>query len=694
MSDSKISIRSSKSKWSVVFFTIASVVILSLCLPGTNDQSFEYEVDKPWHYPMLTAPFDIPIENDSATAKAIKDSINSTFIKIYRNEAQLAERQIDSLGKVLAETPTVKQSSKQSIKNAVENLYNDGIVDNATYNAIETGRASKVRFLEEGNVAKIIEAQNMKSVRAAYASLDTILNTPDDKAAMQAIQLDRFLVVNIVLDSAENKRLLEDAYANALAPRGMVQTGERIINQGDIVTPQKNAILQSYERILNEKKANAKSVDYNFIGKIVLMSILMLMFYFFMMLMRPNYFANTRMMLFLISTMTLFAVLVFILIGIKPGFIYVVPFALLPIIVTTFTDSRLGFFSHLIVILICSLVVDRQAEFIILQFFAGFIAISAVQELNHRSQLVKSAAMIFLAYSVCYVALYIIRQGSIDHIGWHTFLYFAVNCVVLSFAYFGIFLVEKIFGFTSSVTLVELADINSPTLRELSQACPGTFQHSLQLANLAQECAHRIGADVQLVRAGSLYHDIGKIENPAFFTENQSGVNPHDNLTPEQSASILINHVKDGLRLAEKANLPKVVKDMIAQHHGKGVTRYFLSMARKNAVDNEQFDTTPFTYPGPNPQTREAAIIMMADACEAAAKSLESPDEQKLTSMVNKIIDNQIAEGLLNESPISFKDIMIVKSTLIERLKTFYHLRVSYPDEVKPKPDDNNPAQE
>ena len=266
-------------------------------------------------------------------------------------------------------------------------------------------------------------------------------------------------------------------------------------------------------------------------------------------------------------------------------------------------------------------------------------------------------------------------------------MYFAVNCVVLSFAYVGIFLVEKTFGFTSTVTLVELSDINTPLLRKLSESCPGTFQHALQVANIAGEAAVKVQASPQLARAGALYHDIGKIENPAFFTENQSGVNPHDALAPEQSARIVIQHVTDGVKMAEKARLPQVIKDMILQHHGRGLAKYFYTQASKAHPDRE-IDASLYAYPGPNPQSREAAIVMMADSCEAAVKSLKEHDEQSIRTMVDRVIDGQIADGLLREAPISFRDVETVKRIFVERLKSFYYTRISYPDDIKPKPQD------
>jgi putative nucleotidyltransferase with HDIG domain len=336
-------------------------------------------------------------------------------------------------------------------------------------------------------------------------------------------------------------------------------------------------------------------------------------------------------------------------------------------------------------VLICSLVASsHQAEFIIMQFLAGIIAIASVKELTKRTQLVQCAVVIFMAYSITYIAMTLINEGNFNKIDQYYFGYFLINCVILFSAFFIIPIIERVFGFTSSMTLLELTDINSPLLRKLSTNCPGTFQHSLQVANLAGEAALTIGANMQLARTGALYHDIGKTENPAFFTENQIGENPHDHLVrPEDSAKIVIEHVANGLKLADEAGLPKVIKDLIAQHHGKGVTRYFYYKAREANPDRE-VDPAPFTYPGPNPQTKEAAILMMADACEAATKSLTDHSEESIAAMVGKIIDGQIADGLLRETPISFRDVETIKKLFVERLRTSYHVRVSYPSDVKP----------
>ena len=322
---------------------------------------------------------------------------------------------------------------------------------------------------------------------------------------------------------------------------------------------------------------------------------------------------------------------------------------------------------------------------------AGTAVIFSLKELSRRSELLRSAAIAFLAYVVSYVGFELMTTGSLSSLSWRLIGYFGINTVLISFAYILIFIVEKLFGMVSVVTLVELSDINNKILRELSQECPGTFQHSMAVSNLATEAAHRIGANVQLVRAGALYHDIGKIDNPAFFTENQHGVNPHDTLNPMQSAGIIIRHVADGLKKAEKAKLPSVIRDFISQHHGRGKAKYFFTMYCRQNPDGEA-DAEAFTYPGPNPQTREASLLMMADTVEAASRSMPDHSQDAIRALVNRLIDTQVAEGLHNDSPLSFRDIRDIKECFISRLRSMYHARVSYPAEIKKpaQPDNEN----
>ena len=311
-------------------------------------------------------------------------------------------------------------------------------------------------------------------------------------------------------------------------------------------------------------------------------------------------------------------------------------------------------------------------------------AVVSIRELSKRSQLIRTSVVVFLAYAAIYATMELMTLGTFNSLVPKMLGALGINAVLISFAYFVIFLMEKLFGFTSRVSLVELADINHPLLRELSEECPGTFNHSMAVSNLASAAASRIGANVQLTRTGALYHDIGKMNNPAFFTENQHGVNPHNALTPLQSARIVIGHVTDGLKRADAAKLPRSIRDFISQHHGRGKARYFYT-TYCNQHPNEEVDPAPFTYPGPNPQSREASIVMMADAVEAASRSLPDHSPEAITALVNKIVDQQIAEGLHNESPLSFRDVNVIKNVFSSRLRTMYHSRISYPEAIRPQ---------
>ena len=667
----------------VLLMLIGAIIVISMALPRQGDIQLNYSEGKPWLNPMLTAPFDIPIEHGQAAAQRITDSVKTHFVKIYRKDATQSNQHVRQLVQALNARHDLPLRVRQNMINTLTRLYENGIVDNNTADEIEAGKAEHIRILGSDNVAQVVPTDEMHSVKQAYEILDSILTGGVPLSGPPSISLNDYLAPNLILDTQETDKLLNDALNTALAPTGIVQTGEAIIFTGNIVTPQKYAIIQTYERMMKEKNSRVKGRDYGLIGQIAIVTILMIAFYVFMRLMRKRVFVNLRRMTFLITFVALFTAAVLLISSLRINYIYIIPFALVPIIITTFFDARTSFFIHMVVVLICSLVAREQAEFIIMQFLAGDIAIVSIQELTRRSQLVRCAALIFFVYCLSFVALTLVREGTFDSVGWHYFLYFAINCAVLSFAYVLIFIVEKIFGFTSTVTLVELSDINNPVLRALSENCPGTFQHVLQVANIASEAAVKVGANTQLVRAGALYHDIGKIDNPAFFTENQGGVNPHDSLAPEQSARIVIQHVTDGLRRAEKARLPQVIRDIIAQHHGKGITRFFYAQACK-AHPDEVIDKSPYSYPGPNPQTREAAILMMADACEAAVRSIPDPTEKAITAMVEKVIDGQVADGLLREAPISFRDVEQVKQVFVERLKSIYHTRISYPDDIQP----------
>jgi hypothetical protein len=394
---------------------------------------------------------------------------------------------------------------------------------------------------------------------------------------------------------------------------------------------------------------------------------------------RPSYFKDARIMSFFMALMAIFSALAIIMFENISYGIFLVPFAAVPIAVYIFFDARTAVMALFTSVLISALVATFQFQFVVIELVAGMVATFTVQRLSSRPQLLLAATNAFVTYCVVYVISVLLDSGSLDGIVLRTFLMFAINSVLLSFTYFLIVMIERIYGFTSALTLVELSDINNNVLRRLAEEAPGTFQHSMQVSTLAAEAARAIGANVQLVRTGALYHDIGKINSPIFFTENQHGANPHAGLSPEISAKKIISHVNDGLQIAAKEKLPLVIRNFISEHHGKGVARYFYNTAC-NALGKDNVRRSDFQYPGPNPQSVETTLMMMADAVEAASRSLPNHTEQSINNLVDQIIDTQMAEGLYADSPISFKDIKIVKDTFKKRLATIYHSRVTYPE--------------
>ncbi len=675
-----------KSFWAKCLLFVCSVFLIIYFQPEADENHYVYEVSRPWNYPLLTAPYDIPIHLDSVSARMVKDSIDRTFDPVYTRDTGMELRVENDYARRLSNhsSNSAERKSLNLLISQLKKLYNQGIVDQATYAEIEAGRLPRVRFIVN-NSAISASTSGYLSVRQAYAALDSALRQHNLQGSLTPAELAAALQPNITYDSIESQRILQQLYQKAMAPIGVIQQGERIIDQGDIVTPQLESILNTFEQ-LQQERSHAAVTDhfYPVLGQVLYVVILLSALYVFLAFFRPDYFANVRMMTFLMVTLTAFAFVSFIMNATVTSGLYVMPLTILPIMVLIFADSRTAMFIFLIMVLIVATAAAAPLEFVMVQFVAGVAAITSIRELSKRSHLVRTAVFIFLAYAISYVAFELLHLGTLDKLSTHMFVAFGFNALLISFAYFLIFIFEKVFGFTSRVTLVELSDINNSILRELSEECPGTFQHSMAVSNLASAAAVRIGANIQLVRAGALYHDIGKINNPAFFTENQHGVNPHDVLDPVQSARIVINHVSDGLKLADKHKLPQVIRDFISEHHGRGLAKYFYTTYCQSHPD-EEVDPTPFTYPGPNPRSRETSLLMMADAVEAASRSLKDHSAQAISDLVNRIIDQQIADGLHNDSPLSFRDIKMVKEIFTQRLRTIYHSRVSYPEAVKPK---------
>ncbi len=660
----------------IILFVLSAAVI-AYFYPNKNNREYKYTVGKPWSYSLLTAPFDIPIFLDSATVNAKKDSIDKAFVPIFRIDRTVEKRvseKISSYYKVVFYTGDLRK-----LESLMSDIYSRGIVDNDVYEAVRLNRLPNIRVLHD-NVLQTVPTAGMVSVKVAYSYIDSAMHS---SPVVSNVDLAKLIVPNVVKDTLTSNKYLEDLYRNTMAPAGVVQQGERIVDRGEIITPQTAMLLTTYESMMKSRsKLVAHDAQYPVIGYGVIIVMLLLLLYMFFHLFRTRIFNDNRKLFFVVLLVTVFSIASFYLLSHFRSALYFLPIAIVPIMLVTFFDSRTAFFVSVVQVLICSLASGMQIEFVVMHTIASVIAIDTLQDLSKRSQLIRTAILIFFGYALTYTAMYVISEGNVNGITYKPYVYLAINSVFLSFAYILIFVCEKLFGFVSKVTLVELSDVNNKLLRELSEKCPGTFQHSMQLSNLVSEAAHEIGANTQLARAGALYHDIGKMENPAFFTENQHDINPHELISPEQSAKIVIRHVTDGLKIADKAKLPDVIKDFIAEHHGKSTAKYFYTTACNNN-GGEPVDPAPFTYPGPNPRSKETAILMMADATEAASRSLKEHTDESISALVNKIIDGQIAQGLMKDAPLSFRDVETIKKVFISRLRTIYHTRVSYPELIK-----------
>lgn len=656
-----------------ILICMAAAVIITYLYPHPESNHYNYEEGRPWNYAKLIAPFDIPIHADSATILAARDSLASRFVPVYEISQQVIDTVVSEL------PPAVGTDYRSRLASRLRRIYAAGVVDMQTRDKIAGNQLPKVRILE-GNVLSEMSTSRFTSPREIYMLLDSVFTDPGLHNYLGSANLPEILRPNIIYNEAESRRHYDYDYLTLTADRGVIQQGQTVIDKGAIVSPQDFTNLRTYEAMLEASiTKNGKSDWLMLLGQFVYVVMLLTVLWFYLYFCCPQIFGDKRSFLFIYVLVTVFFLVALALNTFLPSGIYIAPLTIAPLLVLVFFDARTAMMVSVILSLVCAAITSFPLEFIYLQFCATGASVYSLRKLTQRSQLMRTSGIVGAVYILCYVSLELLMNGTFEGFSWTMIVYLLVNAALTSMAYVLMSAVERVFGFISEVTLVELADPSSPLLRKLNDECPGTFQHSLSVSNLAVDAAKRIGANEQLVRAGAMYHDIGKLSNPAFFTENQHGVNPHDALPPEQSARIVINHVKDGLRRADKAGLPEVIRNFINEHHGLGKAKYFYYTYCRLHPD-ENVDPAPFSYPGPNPRSRETALLMMADAVEAASRSLQDHTPQAISDLVNKIIDGQIADGMFDRSPLSFRDIPVIKEAFIKRLKTIYHSRIVYPE--------------
>lgn len=663
---------------------LVSVVTLIYFLPRESKFGYVYELNKPWHYPQLIASYDFVIYKTDDEVKRERDSVVRQFVPYYRVDSLVAEKQIAALRKDFY-AGKFRGIPVYYLPRLVENLrqiYARGILDVSDYEGFLKGDSHVLRLIR-GQEATTGEVENFFTIRTAY---DYLLNRDKDALSQEALRecnLNDYLAVNVKNDTAKNRLELQSELSQVSDNIGMVQSGQLVIDRGQIVNAEHMRILNSLKKESEQRMDPSRGYWFIFAGQVIFVILLISLLFTYLKLFRRDYFSSPHSVLLLFSFVTVFPVITYLMMAHHFYSVYLVPYALIPIFVRIFMDSRTSFMAVVTSSLLSALSLHSPFEFVLWQIVTGATVIYSLRELTERSQLLRTVLAVVVVGLVISIG-YDLSQGlNGDAFDRSRIVYMIIGGILLLFAYPLMYFVEKLFGFTSSVTLVELTNTNNPILRKMSKVAQGTFNHSMQVSNLAAEVADKIGAKAQLARTGALYHDIGKVLNPAFFTENQSGVNPHDTISEERSAQIIINHVTDGLRLAEKYHLPQVIKEFIRTHHGTGLVKYFYIQYCNKHV-GETVDEDAFRYPGPNPQTREQAVVMMCDSVEAASRSLKEYTEESITQLVNRIVDSQLAEGHFKECPITFRDIADAKRTLIDSLKTIYHTRISYPEIKKP----------
>ncbi len=666
---------------------VLAILLITYFFPRQSKFQYSFDEGRPWQYSLLTAPFDFPIYKSADQLKAEQDSILAFYEPYYVINSNIMKdnmAEFDADSNTKSSLQNLEPSYKLYIRKKLEELYKQGIMNSEDYDRIAASETRSLR-IKDGNTATSKKIEDFNTIKSAYEKILTDKPPKLDENILKSADVNNYLKENVVYDASMSEKAKDEFVQQVSPSTGMVQAGQRIIDQGEIVDAHTYDILSSLKRVTDERSGGATRHTWTVLGELLLVLVLIGSFYFYLLFFRPAEYRNRQHVMFMLLLIAFFVILTSITVRSNLFNVYIIPYAIVTILIRTFIDSRTALFASIITILLSALMVPNPFDFMIIQITVAMISIFMLKELSERSQLIRSSFFILMTYILVYIGLMLYSQGSIKQINWLVLIYFLINFIFIMFSYLLVYVFEKSFGFISGVSMVELANINKPLLKELSEKAPGTFQHSMQVSNLATAAAIKIGANASLIRTGALYHDIGKMLNPAFFTENQTpGMNPHAGLPFEESARIIISHVKDGVKIARQNGLPQQIIDFIETHHGTSTPKYFYN-SWKNANPGKEINEETFLYPGPNPFSKETAIMMMADTVEAASRSLQEYSEDTLRVLVNKLIDSQLEEGYFKKAPITFKEIDTIKDVFSDKLKIIYHSRIAYPELKSPQ---------
>ncbi|HPS10745.1 MAG TPA: HDIG domain-containing protein [Paludibacteraceae bacterium] len=659
---------------------IALVAIIVQLFPKDKQFKYQYEIGKPWSYELMTASYDFPIYKTEKQLDADKKELMENYSPYFQVDENVATQQLNRWRSDWKLKNNTDPKYFAFVEKKLKTIYENGIISSLMYDRMKSKGYKSIVVVKPSRLTENVSIDELHTPKTAYEEI--LMDKPYfiSDAELSNYNLNLYLVENLRYDSITSEAVKKDMFKNLSLTSGMVQTGERIIDRGEIVTPGTYAILNSM-KIESEKRKSVFEESYLvLIGEIIIIFMLILLLTFYLYLFRPYIFGTSKNLVFIALMILLIVGLSSLVLRFSSLSIYIVPFALLPIIIRVFFDSRTALFAHIITVLIISFMVDNPFLFIILQITAGMTAVTGLKDMTQRSQLTQTALYIFLSYTVMYLSSEFIAEGDIARIHFLPIINFALSSLLLLFAYVLIYILEKIFGLISAITLVELTNINSDLMMKFAEQAPGTFQHSLQVSNLATEAAKKINANSLLVRTGALYHDIGKMKNPQYFIENQEGgKNPLLEMSYEDAAKAVVSHIADGVAIAKKYRLPDQIVGFITTHQGRTKTKYFYN-SYVNANPGITPDENVFMYPGPIPFSKETAILMMADAVEARSRTLGEYTEKSISEMIENMIDSQIADGQLKDAPISFRDVETVKKVFTEKIKNIYHNRITYPE--------------
>ena len=650
---------------------------------------FQYEFQnlkgKPWYHEDLIAPFDFAIKKSGDELEIEKAEIIKSAKPYFKYDNSIVDARKLQLVREFEAKWDDKKNKKPKEKNfalavkILDSIYSKGIIEPT--DVIENKPTDFSIYVLNYNVAEEHELKDFYTITSAYEYMHEQLNNNETKVDAKFILplLENSIAHSLFYDKETSDKVLKQAIDDISPSRDIILKDQSIVSKGDIIDAKKFQLLQSLKWEYEEQAGGTVSYFFILLGQILIVTLCLALLIVFLAFFRNDIFLDNTKIIFILLLIILQVLMTRLSINTQSFSIYLLPFCILPIIIRAFYDTRIALFVHLITVLIISFMAPSRFEFAFIQLVTGMMAIFSIVNMHNRSQIFISAALIFLTYSLAFIGITIIQEGGIDVMTWYDFAWFGISAMLTLFSYPLIFVFEKIFGFISDVSLLELSDTNGKLLRELASRAPGTFQHSLQVANLAEEAIYSIGGNALLVRTGALYHDIGKMEMPMYFIENQAnGINPHEDLNYDESAAIIIGHVIKGIEIAKKNNLPEQIIDFIRTHHGTTITAYFYRSFQK-AFPDEQIDIEKFRYPGPIPFSKETAVLMMADSVEAASRRLKKYDVDSIDSIVDLIVNTQIEQNQFMNSDITFKDIYTLKKIFKKKLMNVYHLRVEYP---------------